>query len=334
MRGQASFDREAMKRIRTTFPRIDRDRPGLSLDELAARVGTSRRQLIKYEKGDAIPEPTRIAQLAKALECEIRELTGVDPELADLAALRRGAGLTLRAAAGRLRPLLARPRLRCSDWLLSEVEAGRLPAVWSSAKNRARIITALSTAYNQPVDRVEATMPASPSKTAVVKAPEPAVAATPKLVTAYPLVTRAVDTWYARCPSCELVASPSSVSHRMHADRSVDWSVPATLRCSQCGVEHRVTPFDLLPHDSFITCPRSTCGKITQVPAEAVEVVCEHCGLCPPGPAALVDPELDNVAKHVRYGNTLKMQAAVRAAKARNGALDGSAPFLLGLGEP
>lgn len=333
MRGQASFDGAALKRVRTTMPRTDRDRPGLSLDELAARVGTSRRQLIRYEKNQATPEPARIARLATALECDIRDLTGIDPDQADLAMLRRDAGLTLRAAAARLRPLLTRPRLRCSDWLLGEAEAGRLPAAWSAPESRTRLVTALATAYRQSTDRIDAAVPASPPPAAAEKALEPVAATTPEAVTAYPLIQRAVDTWYARCPNCELVASPSSVSHRMHADRSVDWSVPATLRCSQCGTEHQVTPDDLLPHDSVITCPRPSCGKITQVPAEAVEVVCEHCGLCPPGPAALVDPELDNLAKHVRYGNTLKMQAAVRATKARNAALAGPHPFLLGPGD-
>ncbi|MGW4528882.1 helix-turn-helix domain-containing protein [Amycolatopsis sp. NPDC004378] len=333
MRGQASFDGAALKRIRTTMPRTDRGRPGLSLDELADRVGTSRRQLIRYEKGQATPEPARIARLASALDCDVRELTGADPDQVDLAVLRRGAGLTLRAAAARLRPLLARPRLRCSDWLLGEAEAGRLPAAWRPPENRTRLVAALASVYQQPTDRVDVAVPAIPAPVVVEKALEPVAAAAPEAVTAYPLIQRAVDTWYARCPNCELVASPSSVSHRMHADRSVDWSVPATLRCSQCGTEHQVTPDDLLPHDSFITCPRPSCGQITQVPAEAVEVVCEHCGLCPPGPAALVDPELDNLAKHIRYGHTRTMQAAVRAAKARNAALGGPPPFLLGPGD-
>lgn len=329
MRGQASFDGEAMKRIRAAAPRHDRERPGLSLDELAARVGTTRRQLIKYEQGAATPEPARIAQLAAALGCEIRDPTVGETAAADLAALRRGAGLTQRAAVTRLRPLLTRPQLRVSSWLLAETEAGRLPTTWSSPESRARIAAALATAYDQPADRIEAVLPAAPAAAAVPTTIEP------QAVVAYPLVKRAVDTWYARCPSCELVASPTSVSYRMNLDRSVDWTVPATLRCSQCGTEHQVTPFDLLPHDSEITCPRATCGKVTQVPAEAVEVVCEHCGLCPPGPAALVDPQLANVANHVRYGHTLKMQAAVQAAKANNALTGGSAtfPFLLDPGD-
>ncbi|WP_410646187.1 helix-turn-helix domain-containing protein [Amycolatopsis sp. cmx-4-54] len=168
MRGQASFDRVAMKSIRTTFPRSDRDRPGLSLDELANRVGTSRRQLIRYEKGEATPEPARIAALAAALECEIRELSGATD------------GNTLR-----------------------------------------------------------------------------------------------------------------------------------TLRLNA----------------------RSTCGKVTQVPTAAVEVVCVHCGLHPPGPAALLDPEFSSVAKHVRYGHTLKMQATLSEAQTRNASRGRVAPFMLPSGD-
>lgn len=327
MRGQASFDRVAMKSMRTTFPRPGRGRPGLSLDELADRVGTSRRQLIRYEKGEATPEPARIAALAAALECEARELSGVTPDADTLRTLRRSAGLTLRVAAAQLRPLLSRPRLRSSAWLLGEVEAGRLPAVWRSPQNHARIVAAMATIYQQPTSRIEAAMPARLSKNVAQQAPRA------ELVTSYPLITRAPDTWYARCPSCKLVASPTSISHRIRADDSVDWNVPAILGCSQCGTTHEATPFDLLPHDSVITCPRSTCGKVTQVPAEAVEVVCEHCGLHPPGPAALLDSALHNVAKHVRYGNARKMQATLSAAKARNASRGSLAPFLLDSGD-
>ncbi|OXM56415.1 hypothetical protein CFP71_13380 [Amycolatopsis thailandensis] len=306
MRGQASFDRVAMKSTRTAFPRPDRGRDGLSLDELADRVGTSRRQLVRYEMGEATPEPARIAALAAALECDVRELSGVAPDADTLRTLRRNAGLTLRVAATRVRPHLVRPRLRSSVWLLGEVEAGRLPAAWCSPQNHARVIAAMAAVYKQSASRVEAAMPACLPTNVVQQAPRAEV------VPSCPLVTPAPDTWYARSPSCELVASPSSISHQVHADDSVDWSVPAVLGCSQCGTTHEVTPFDLLPHDSVITCPRSTCGKVTQVPAEAVEVVCVHCGLHPPGPAALLDPARSNVAKAVRYGHTLKCRRRSR----------------------
>jgi transcriptional regulator with XRE-family HTH domain len=302
-----------MKRIRTAFPRRDRARPGLTLDELAARVGTTRFQLIAYEKGTVTPEPARITQLAAALECDVTELTG--GQAAALAGLRRAAGLTLRTAAARARPLLARHRLRCSRWLLGELEAGRMPPSWTRPPARARLQTVLAAVYGQPEGTIAAALPAAP--------------ATPTPVTTYTLVGRSPYTWYAPCPACSLASAPSAVDRCVDAEGNPDWSSPAVLTCTQCGTQHDVTPFQLLPHDDVHACPRPGCGKTTPVPARAAEVMCEHCGLYAPGPAAVRDPALAEYARQVRGRHTRELQATVVAAKRRYLARGGRALFLL-----
>ncbi len=307
-----------MKRIRTTVHRPDRERPGLSLDELAARVGTTRHQLIGYENGTVTPEPPRIAKLAAALDCDVTDLIGT--AVADLAGVRRAAGLTLRDAAARARPLLARHRMPCSRWLLGELEAGRVPPSLAGPEDRARIREALASVYARPEAAIDAALPA-------LQQPQQQPQLQP--VATYPLVGRSPYTWYAPCPTCSLAASPSSVDRRVDDEGNPDWSVPATLRCTLCGTLHEVTPFQLLPHDDVHICPRLGCGGTTPVPAGAVEVMCEHCGLEAPGPAARRDPALSEYTRQVRGRHTRQMQSIVAAAKRRYLAQGGRGLFLL-----
>jgi len=177
--------------------------------------------------------------------------------------------------------------------------------------------------------------PTTTTTTAVQPAARTVIEAEPPPASAFRLVGPSIFNWYARCPSCELMAPPSSGSYTMRRDKTVDWSMPAELRCSQCGTQHFVTPFELQPHDAEVTCVRSTCGQRFPAPSTAVEATCEHCSLVNHGPAALADPDVHHQAATVRYGHTLEMQARLAAAKtrARERGLDPVHVLLRGLGE-
>ncbi|WP_394622333.1 helix-turn-helix domain-containing protein (plasmid) [Lentzea sp. JNUCC 0626] len=335
MRGQGSFAPQALDEFRRAVPREDRPKPGLSVDELAARVGISRQQVLAYLHGRTVPEPARLKALASAVGVHPRELTCVPAEEVDLAVLRRQAGLTLKTAAARARTLLVRPVVRCSHSMLSELEAGRLPFTWRTPEVGERVMVVLAEIYAVPIDQINSQWPTTTTSTAVQPAALTVVEVDPPPAPAFRLVGPSIWTWYARCPSCELVAPPGSGSYTMRRDKSVDWSRPAELRCSQCGVQHLVTPFELQPHDAEVTCVRATCGQTFAAPSTAVEATCEHCSLVNRGPAALADPGVHHQAATVRYGRTLEMQARLAAAKdrARDRGLDPGHVLLLGLGE-
>lgn len=55
-----------------------RKRAGLSQDALAERIGTSRQAVSKWETGDAIPETTKLPQLAKIFHVSIDWLLSED----------------------------------------------------------------------------------------------------------------------------------------------------------------------------------------------------------------------------------------------------------------
>jgi transcriptional regulator with XRE-family HTH domain len=321
----------------------------MSLDELAARVGATRRQVISYEQGHVVPEPARLVALAAAVAVDVTVLTGVPAADADLTDLRRHAGLTLKAAAARVRSSPVAPTVRCSAWLLGELEAGRVPAMWSSPEIRDQVVAALATIYTAPPERLAALWPAdtdTDTDSAVDSAIDTVVAANGTvpdrenaeteadvaLVPTYRLVGPSWDTWYARCPHCSLISPPSSASIPINRDDSIDWRTPAQLRCSQCGSQHKVTVDQLAPHDAVITCLRSTCAREFAAPREAVEAVCEYCHLINPGPAALADDQVRLLAATVRYDHTLQMQARLAAAKAR-AQVRGGDDFLLTPGQ-
>jgi transcriptional regulator with XRE-family HTH domain len=335
MRGTVPFDPEALRQAQYSVARPDRPTPGLSLTELAELVGTTRHQLSSYLHGRAVPEPPRLKALADAVGVPTSTLTGVADVDATLADLRRHAGLTLKTAAARARATLTRPAVRCSPWLLSELEAGRVPGVWSTPAVRARVAAALAEVYAEPEDRINALWPPQTAEAIPESTAQTGAAAEPPPAPAFRLVGPSIFTWYARCPSCELVAPPSSGSYTMRRDKSVDWSRPAELRCSQCGTQHLVTPFELQPHDATVTCVRATCRQAFPAPSTAVEATCEHCSLVNHGPAALADPEVHHQAATVRYDHTLQMQARLAAAKerARGRGLGGIHPLLLDSGE-
>jgi transcriptional regulator with XRE-family HTH domain len=97
------FDGGLLRRSRLSVRRLDRPRAGLSIDELAARVGAVRALIIDYEAGRKVPGPARLVALAEAVGVRPEALSGVAVERALLVDLRCWAGLTAEQAAGALR---------------------------------------------------------------------------------------------------------------------------------------------------------------------------------------------------------------------------------------
>ena len=118
VRGAGRFDGDEFRRRRIAA--------GLSQQRVAELVGSTRWQVIAYERGRATPEPPRLAALATAVRCPPAALTGTASSTADLAGLRRAAGMTRLQAAARLGKLLA-ARVPASKWLLEQAEKGDVP---------------------------------------------------------------------------------------------------------------------------------------------------------------------------------------------------------------
>jgi transcriptional regulator with XRE-family HTH domain len=148
-RGTVWFDGSALRRAR----RVAGDAGGvLSLDELALRLrahgwsGASRQTLIGYEAGRSVPEPARLALLARVLGVSARTLAAVPDDRVGLTELRHWAGLTAAEAA---------VLLEVSTWSLLRLErTGLLPADHPDAQGAQRIIAAAAHAYAVSPDLV------------------------------------------------------------------------------------------------------------------------------------------------------------------------------------
>lgn len=78
-----------------TALRAARERLGLTQHQLARLVGVAGGERIsRWELGLDEPRPDSLARLARALNAQVVELLGVDPECRDLRALRYCAGLS------------------------------------------------------------------------------------------------------------------------------------------------------------------------------------------------------------------------------------------------
>jgi transcriptional regulator with XRE-family HTH domain len=152
------FDGGLLRRARLSVRRLDRPRAGLSLDELAARVGAVRALIIDYEAGRKVPGPARLVALAEAVGVRPEALSGVRAERAQLVDLRCWAGLTAEQAAG----ALGVSRWAYSNWeQRGVIPQGHDPVVFESAA---------ATLFGRPVgtvtaaaERIRAGAPSDPS---------------------------------------------------------------------------------------------------------------------------------------------------------------------------
>ncbi len=63
-----------MNRLTASAIKIKRIKKGLTVIELAKKVGITRTSLYNYENGTQFPSPTIIARIAQVLDCDIKEL--------------------------------------------------------------------------------------------------------------------------------------------------------------------------------------------------------------------------------------------------------------------
>jgi DNA-binding XRE family transcriptional regulator len=138
------FDGGLLRRARLSVRRLDRPRAGLSIDELAARVGAVRALIIDYEAGRKVPGPARLVALAEAVGVRPEALSGVAVGRARLVDLRCWAGLTAEQAAG---------ALGVSRWAYSKWEQhGAIP----HGHERMAFESAAATLFGRPVGTVTA----------------------------------------------------------------------------------------------------------------------------------------------------------------------------------
>jgi transcriptional regulator with XRE-family HTH domain len=129
---------------------------GLTRDELASRVGVSRRMIFFYEQGAHTPTPARLERLAEALGCEFSALTGAVRGQETLVDLRYSAGLTLERVADMLRGSAAGRELHVSASKISALENSRpvRGRRWLDPDTTGRLLPPLAKAYGVPVRMV------------------------------------------------------------------------------------------------------------------------------------------------------------------------------------
>ncbi|WP_405785676.1 helix-turn-helix domain-containing protein [Streptomyces sp. NBC_01367] len=104
-RGLTDFDPRALQHLRWSFPPCaSSGKPGLTAAELARRVGATKAQIVAYENGRTVPDPKRVAELARALDVPPQRLMCTwNKDTWAIADLRRAAALTAAEVTTKLR---------------------------------------------------------------------------------------------------------------------------------------------------------------------------------------------------------------------------------------
>jgi transcriptional regulator with XRE-family HTH domain len=110
--------RSGVRGFRADRLRDFRVRAGLSADDLAAKVGSSRQAVSTWEVGRSTPPPAMLGRLAHALDISVAALVPLPASQLRLADLRVLAALSQNEAA---------KRLDVSPTLLGEIERGQKP---------------------------------------------------------------------------------------------------------------------------------------------------------------------------------------------------------------
>jgi transcriptional regulator with XRE-family HTH domain len=96
-RWESDFDPEALRRLRASASSTRGAGQGMSAQELARAVGTTKTQILAYEAGSRVPQPPRIRELAAALHVHPIDLSRVGRDaFTSLSGLRRASGLCTR----------------------------------------------------------------------------------------------------------------------------------------------------------------------------------------------------------------------------------------------
>ncbi|MFJ5594775.1 helix-turn-helix transcriptional regulator [Streptomyces noursei] len=129
---------------------------GMSVQELADRVGVTPRMVMYWEDGTCVPEARNARRLCDALRCSVADLTEAVSGTETLAHLRFSCGLTAEDAASRLRDTSAGRALFVDAHKIRCLERGRRVSGWNWRKPECtgRLVKELATVYGAPVRMV------------------------------------------------------------------------------------------------------------------------------------------------------------------------------------
>ncbi|GAA1018937.1 hypothetical protein Aple_025250 [Acrocarpospora pleiomorpha] len=129
-----------------------RELRGISVRELAAAVGVTKRAVMYWQAGRSVPDDRSFGRLLKALRCDAQDLSGRQRGSETLADLRRDAGMSASDAAA----VLARKRyaqgLKIDNEKIRALELGRSVPGWGtiSPDKAGRLARMLAQIYRVP----------------------------------------------------------------------------------------------------------------------------------------------------------------------------------------
>ncbi|MCX5321756.1 helix-turn-helix transcriptional regulator [Streptomyces sp. NBC_00120] len=136
--------------------RARREQAGLSLQELADRVGVTYRVVAYWEEGRYAPEARNVRRLADALGCATADLTDTPSGSETLVDLRYAAGLTAEEVASRLRATAVGRDLFVDAHKVRSLERNRPVSGWNWRKPgySGQLVHQLAVVYGVPVRMV------------------------------------------------------------------------------------------------------------------------------------------------------------------------------------
>ncbi|MGW1277101.1 helix-turn-helix transcriptional regulator [Streptomyces tsukubensis] len=142
--------------VEHTKIRALREQAGLTVQELAGRVGVTYRLVVYWEEGRYMPEARNVRRLADALGCATADLTGTASGTETLVDLRYASGLTAEQVASRLRGTPVGRDLFVDAHKIRCLERNRRVSGWNWRKPECtgRLLQQLAAMYEVPVRMV------------------------------------------------------------------------------------------------------------------------------------------------------------------------------------